>query len=622
MLQELANAATVLSVFPSSLREVITAGEQLQRTTAIMTFFETLSGCRLINQYGPTESHVVSCHELDHNRQSWDALPPIGRPIYNTRLYILDAQMNPVPVGVPGELYIAGTCLAKGYFNEPELTLARFIEVSPEIDAEGRLYRTGDLCCFRADGMIDYLGRIDQQVKVRGFRVELSEIETVIRRHAKVTEVVVDAIGSGRQSKKLVSYIVRETDNTSENNNEITESLREWLLNELPVYMVPSAFIFVDSFAKNPSGKLDRRALPEVGFFKSNREFVAPSTETERRLVVMWSEILDLERISVRDSFFDVGGDSLAAAVLFIGIKTGFGKELPVSTLYQQSTIETLAAAIDTYSSITTAPALVAMQPEGTKNPVFLVHGGWGSILHLRNLVELMGKDQPCYGLEAPDAETNPIYSSVEERAAAYLLEILAFQPQGPYQLGGYCMGGVIALEMARQLRVQGQQVDLLLLIDCFAPGHVIDMDIVDNGGVINTMKQFTLRVRMHTTIQKMIKNTITQKVRSVIQTFTKQGNNGAESPDALVNTQGRYAFFNSYKNAIASYKADSFRGNVHIFRSQLDKKSRNLGWDNIFNGEEKIYSIPGDHTESLYPPNVEQWALQLSELLSQPTDD
>lgn len=617
MLQELANAATVLSVFPSSLREVITAGEQLQVTSSITAFFEKLQDCRLVNQYGPTESHVVSFYELDHNREDWEALPPIGRPINNTRLYILDAQMNPVPAGVPGELFIAGTCLANGYFNEPKLTSERFLDVIPKIDPESKLYRTGDLCRFRHDGVIDYLGRIDQQVKVRGFRVELSEIEAVIRRHPIVTEVVVDARGSGRQSKKLISYIIRDTENTSQNNDDIAESLREWLRNELPDYMVPSAFIFVESFAKTPSGKLDRRALPDPEFAKHNREFVQPSTETEKRLVVMWSEILDLETISIRESFFDAGGDSLAAAVLFIGIKMSFSKELPVSTLYKKRTIEVLAAAIDTHSSDTKASALVAMQSEGTRNPVFLVHGGWGSILHLRNLVELMGKNQPCYGFEAPDAETSPLYQTVEERAAAYLVELLEFQPQGPYQLGGYCMGGVIALEMARQLRAQGRQVNLLLLIDCFAPGYELHTDSPRNGRILNSLKQLMLNVRNNIIIQKTLKNSATQNVWRVMKKLVKYNVRDTEESAAAVDIQGRYAFFNSNKDAIASYKADSFRGNVHIFRSQLDQTSRNLGWGNVFYGEEKIYSIPGDHTESLYPPNVDQWALQLSELLS-----
>lgn len=620
MLQELANAATVLSVFPTSLREVITAGEQLQITTSIITFFETLQDCRLINQYGPTESHVVSFHELDRNRQSWDALPPIGRPIHNTRLYILDAQLNPVPAGVPGELYIAGSCLAKGYFNDPILTSERFIDVSTEIDPEGKIYRTGDLCCFRHDGAIDYLSRIDQQVKVRGFRVELSEIETVIRRHPKVSEVVVDARGSGRQSKKLISYIIQDNEDAGQNSDDIVESIRESLLNELPDYMVPSAFVFVESFAKTPSGKLDRRALPEPEFVKSNQEFVQPSTETEKRLAVIWCEILDLETISIQESFFDAGGDSLAAAVMFIGIKTSFGKELPVSTLYKKRTIEALAAAIESNSSNEKATALVAMQSEGNRNPVFLVHGGWGSILHLRNLVELMGKDQPCYGLEAPDAETSPMYETVEERAAAYLVEILELKPQGPYQLGGYCMGGILALEMARQLREQGQQVDLLLLIDCFAPGYVLHTGDAENGKVLKSMEQFMLRVRNNSITQKVIKSTLVQNIRKVTNKFTKPNERGLEGPDTLVQTQGRYAFFNSYRDAIALYKTELFHGNVHIFHSELDRTSHNLGWGNIFYGKEKVYLIPGDHTESLYPPNVEQWVFQFSELLAKTT--
>ena len=403
VLEEIANAAEVVSIYPTALREVVTAGEQLRITPAVRTFFERLPNCRLVNQYGPTEAHVVSSYELEADVEQWEMLPPIGRSIDNTRLFVLDRHLQPVSPGVAGELYIAGQCLAEGYVNDPQLTSERFIVASADLEKTCRLYRTGDICSLRQDGNIDYLGRADRQIKIRGFRIELGEVENVIRRQPGVKDVVVDARRRGKSARRLAAYLVVDSAAGSPGCDAIVASVRNAVIRKLPEYMVPHAFVPVTSFPKTPVGKLDWSALPEPDGGGDGR--AEPSTATQLALSRLWCDILDVERPNVRDSFFDLGGDSLSAAVLFMRIRSTFGKELPLSTLYEHKTIEELGAAIDAVASGARANALVPMRSGGAKPPLYLVHGAWGSVMHLRYLVERLGDDQPCYGLSAPDVE-------------------------------------------------------------------------------------------------------------------------------------------------------------------------------------------------------------------------
>jgi amino acid adenylation domain-containing protein len=306
-LQQLAEVAQMESVIPTSLREVITAGEQLRITTAIAHLFSQLPQCSLYNHYGPSETHVVTAFTLTGSSQDWPALPPIGQPIANSQIYLLDSDLQPVPVGVAGELYVSGVSLAKGYLNSPELTAQRFV-ASPFNKCD-RLYKTGDLARYLADGNIEYLGRIDQQVKIRGYRIEPGEIETVLEQHSLVRQAVVVPRNDIPGEQRLVAYIVADAMIPATSVNE----LREFLRSQLPEYMVPSAIVLLDKLPLTPSGKVDRQALPVPIYGNNQENFVAPQTPTEIALANIWSEILGLTQVGIYDHFLDLGGQSLLA---------------------------------------------------------------------------------------------------------------------------------------------------------------------------------------------------------------------------------------------------------------------------------------------------------------------
>ncbi|MFN8517204.1 MAG: amino acid adenylation domain-containing protein [Chloroflexia bacterium] len=343
-LQHLAQAAAEPGTTPPSrLREVITAGEQLQVTPAVADFFARLPGSTLHNQYGPTETHVATAFTLDGSPDGWMALPPIGRPIANTAARILDRRMRPVPLGVPGELYLGGAALARGYLHRPDLTAERFLADPFSQEPGARMYKTGDLARFLPDGNIEFLGRIDQQVKIRGYRVELGEIEARLAQHTMVRDsaVVAHAIGSVG-GKRLVAYAtVREGDAPS------VADLRAWVAAQLPEYMVPAAVVILAAFPLTPSGKVDRRALPEPGEAAfAQRESVAPRTPLETVIAGVWADVLGLEQIGVHDNFFELGGHSLLATQVVSHLRALFEIELPLRDIFRAPTVAELAGVL------------------------------------------------------------------------------------------------------------------------------------------------------------------------------------------------------------------------------------------------------------------------------------
>jgi len=347
-LQRLAEVADEETVVPASLREVITAGEQLQITLPIVNWFSKLEDCPLHNQYGPSESHVVTAFTLTSSPMDWSTLPPIGRPIANSQTYLLDQRLNLVPIGIPGELYISGRCLARGYLNRPDLTAERFIPHPFSDEPGARMYRTGDLVRHLPDGNIEFLGRIDHQVKIRGFRIELGEIETVLAEHPAVRETVVLAredVPAGPSippgtGKRLVAYVALNGDVPP-----FTSELRSFLKEKLPEYMVPSAFVVLDRLPLNPSGKVDRIALPTPDQSRPELQvsFVAPQTLAQQTIATIWAQLLKVDQIGIHDNFFDLGGHSLLATQVVSRMRTAFQVEFPLRALFEKPNIEELA---------------------------------------------------------------------------------------------------------------------------------------------------------------------------------------------------------------------------------------------------------------------------------------
>ena len=355
-LQHLAQVAETEGVALASLREVITAGEQLRITPSISNWFSQLQNCTLHNHYGPSESHVVTAFTLTGSPKEWSLLPPIGRSISNAQIYLLDEQLQPVAVGVAGELYIGGISLARGYLNRPDLTEERFI--SNPFSPSGRLYKTGDLARYLPDGNIEYLGRMDQQVKIRGFRIEPGEIEAVLEQHPQVREAVVIDREDVPGDKRLVAYVV-----ASGKNDSHSRELRQFLQAQLPEYMVPTAVVLLDTLPLTPTGKVDRRALPAPSRRPDMEKLTAPRTSTEAVLAGIWADILRLEQVGIHDHFLELGGHSLLATQVVSRIRDIFQVELPMRCLFESPTVSTLAKHLETAQQEARSQQTPSIQP-------------------------------------------------------------------------------------------------------------------------------------------------------------------------------------------------------------------------------------------------------------------
>jgi amino acid adenylation domain-containing protein len=340
VLQKLAEEFTNHPEKFSAMREFVAGGEQLQITPAMVKFFRQLKDCRLYNHYGPSETHVMASFPLPEQVDNWPALPPLGRPISNTELYLLDNYLQPVPIGVPGELYISGTCVVHGYLKRPALTAERFLPNPFSNKPGSRMYKTGDLVRYRPDGNVEFLGRNDFQVKIRGMRVELGEIEVELKRHPGVRDVAV-VMHKDAQESRLIAYVVFHAGQTVS-----SKELRDFLHERLPDHMVPAVFVSLEAFPLTPSGKIDRRALPEPGRPESTRGYVAPRTELEEVLAIIFSEVLQVERIGIFDDFFELGGHSLLATQISSRIREALHVELPVRRIFESPAIDGLARAM------------------------------------------------------------------------------------------------------------------------------------------------------------------------------------------------------------------------------------------------------------------------------------
>ncbi|MGA9768828.1 MAG: amino acid adenylation domain-containing protein, partial [Blastocatellia bacterium] len=363
-LQQLAEVAEGQGVNLESLREIITAGEQLQISKPVASFFERLKNCALLNHYGPSESHVVTAYRLSGSPSTWSALPPVGRPIANTQIYLLDAELQPVPIGIAGELYIGGDALARGYINRPEMTAERFAPDQFSRLRGARLYKTGDLARYLSDGNIEFLGRNDQQVKIRGYRVELGEIEAVLSHCPGVRNAVVFMRDDEGGQKRLVAYLIVNPEHPP-----TISDLKSYLKKNLPDYMAPSSFVMMEEFPLTPSGKVNRRALPapDQAAAVSDEKFIAPRTPVEELVAGIWLDVLGLEQIGINDSFFELGGHSLLATQVISRVRSTFQIEMPLRALFETPTVaglaETISTAISAGESLQ-APPVVAISRE------------------------------------------------------------------------------------------------------------------------------------------------------------------------------------------------------------------------------------------------------------------
>lgn len=451
---------------PLSVRTVNLAGEPLPRALV-----EKIRARRTVervwNLYGPTETTIYSTAGIVDPDASGP--PSIGRAVADTTVHIVDERFHEVPDDVPGELYIGGAGVARGYLGRPDLTAERFLP-DPFGTAGRRIYRTGDIVRRRSSGELEYLGRRDHQVKVRGFRIELPEIEHALLAHPAVGEAVVVAREDTPGDKRLVAYLAFEKGVVPR-----AGELREHLTRSLPHYMVPSLFIPLRELPRTLNGKVDRKALPAPGEVRGEMSspFVAPRDAVELKLVGLWEETLHVKPIGVRDDFFELGGNSIQAARLFSRVEKVFRRDLHPTTLFRATTVEDLARILAERPKASRWKSLVPIQPEGSRPPLFGIHGGAGTILFFQGLGRYLGSDQPIYGLQARGLYGEaPPHRHIEDMAAYYVREVRDLQPRGPYYLIGFCSGGLVAYEMARLLRSEGEEVALLGGINAIGPAN------------------------------------------------------------------------------------------------------------------------------------------------------
>jgi amino acid adenylation domain-containing protein len=420
-----------------------------------------LPQAKIMSLGGATEASIWSIlYPVEHIDPSWKSVP-YGKPMLNQTFHVLNAAKAPCPVWVPGQLHIGGIGLAKGYWQDERKTNASF-GLNPL--TRERQYRTGDLGRYLPDGNIEFLGREDFQVKVQGYRIELGEIEARLQACPGVENCVVAVREDDPGEKRLVGYVILQPGKTLD-----SAAMREHLRSKLPEYMVPSAIVSLNEFPLTINGKVNRKALPAPT--RVSPEAVsdsdAPRDSLELQLTQLWEKILNVRPIGLRHNFFDLGGNSLGAVRLFSEMRKLFGRAFPLSVLFQAPTIEKLADLIRKDGWAPHWTSLVPIQPGGSKPPFFCVHGGGGNVLIYRDLARYLGTDYPFYGLQARGLDgTSEYLTTTEAMAECYLREILELQPEGPYYLGGFCMGGQVAVEIAQRLVRAGQKVNLLFVID------------------------------------------------------------------------------------------------------------------------------------------------------------
>ncbi len=447
-----------------ALRQMLSGGDVLS-ASHLDRAAGLLKGRRVINVYGPTETTVMSCcYVVGAERPAGSV--PIGGPISNAQVYVVNGS-QPAGVGEPGEIYIGGVGLARGYHNRPDLTAERFV---PDPFAErpgGRLYRTGDAGRHLAESVVQFIGRLDKQVKISGFRIEPGEVEAALEGHPCVATAVVVVDEETPGDKRLIAYVVTQGDAPP-----VLDELRVYLKEHVPEYMTPSAFVMLDALPLTPHGKVNRAALPAPRAVagRSGGEYVAPSNPVQRQLVAIWEELFKTSPIGVRDNFFELGGHSLLLMMLVARVEERLGERVAMADVFSGPTIEHLSELIGRHGRHALSSVIVPMQTNGARPPLFGLHPGSEEVWCYTELVRRLGQDQPFYGIQARRLEAGLVApTEIEAMASDYVEALREFHPGGPYLLCGWSMGGVIAFEVARQLRARGEHVALLALIDSHA---------------------------------------------------------------------------------------------------------------------------------------------------------
>ena len=576
--------------FLPQIRLIILGGEEVKPKDVELYLQHFSADCILVNGLGPTES-TVTLQYFIHRQTKVGHRVPVGYPIEETEIILLDN--NGEVTDFYGEIAILSSYIALGYWRKPQLTEQVF-----GADPSGgnrRLYRTGDIGRLRPDGSLEFLGRKDFQVKLRGYRIELGEIEAALTQHSQVKEAAVIPREDSHGDKRLVAYVVPDE------SQPVISELRSFVKTKLPDYMIPAVFVVLDSLPLTPNRKVNRRALPAPDLSTQDVEGISPRTTTELQLAQIWSEVLNIPSVGVRDNFFDLGGHSLLGVRLIARIEQQLGTHLALATLFTEPTIEHQASLLSATTNTQISSPLVPIRQTGSLPPFFCVHPRGGSVLCLAALARQLGVEQPFYGLQSVGlkVEEEPL-TRFEDMASSYIKAIQAVQPQGPYQLGGYCLGGKIAFEMAQQLSSLGHEIGLLALIDSSAPINANKskpneaMMVTSFVGHLSRLFDKELPVSAH----ELGQLGLDEKVNYIF----KQATRLQLLPPEIRLEQMRQLFAVYQANSLASYSYTPlpYSGCITLFcaeeKSEELAKEEIQGWSSLAAGGINIHKISGDH--------------------------
>jgi amino acid adenylation domain-containing protein len=564
------------------------------------------------NGYGPTEA-TVACVDYECPPEPLSAPPPIGRAIANMRAFVIDRQADLVPTGVAGELCVAGVGLARGYLGEPGLTAERFVPC-PFGEPGERMYRTGDVVRWRVDGQLEFLGRVDRQVKIRGLRIELGEIEHALTGFSAVQQAAV-VVTTAAGGPRLDAYLVAEQGSTL-----VDSDLRSYLASRLPVHMIPAAFTVLDELPLTSSGKLDRKALPEPAS-PDEAQLVPPSTPTQQALAEIWSDMLGVpqERIGLHENFFILGGSSLDLARFGVEVRTRFGVELEAQALYRGPTIECAAALLDGQQAaprparrdrrtpaVLAHTSLLPLRSTGPRPPLFLVHAVGGSAVPYAPLAGLLDPHQPVYGFEAPGLHDGEPMDQLGDLAATYLGLLREVQPHGPYRLGGWSAGGAIALEMAVRLRGAGDDVALLLLLDTVVPPN--SADLPDEAAMLASFVKDIAALR-RTSAPPIDLAALRLPAEDRVETVITLLEDAGLVPDSIRDeVRRRFAIFAATTRAFMRYRPAPFDGAITLLEAGESAPGKAAQWQ-AFAARLDHRVVPGDHYTMLQPPYLDDLA-------------
>ena len=614
---------SALAVLPwenlPSLQTIIVAGEACSPELVK----KWSQGRNFFNGYGPTEGSV--CATIA-KYTSFEEKITIGRPIPNVQVYILDSHLQPVSIGVPGELHIGGAGLARGYLDRPDLTAEKFIEVNLLGKIE-RIYKTGDLAKWQNDGNIEFLGRIDHQIKLRGFRIELGEIEAVLLKHPAIKEVIVN-LHKTENNQQLVAYV------TGEPIDDLSQKLKQHIKTHLPDYMIPSQIIRLDEFPLTPNGKIDRQALPHPNH-ESQSLYEAPRNNIEQQLTEIWSLIVECEKISIHDNFFDLGGHSILAIKLLNEIQKNFNQELSLTSLFQNPTIAQLAQQLSQFEVQPSISELLVLQPSGQKISIFCVAGSNGHAFYFRDFAMNFADEHPVYGLETPGRDgSHSLPISVEDHASSLIKTLQQKQPKGPYILIGYSSGCSVALEMAFQLEQQGEIISLLGIFDA---GLVANPDYITKRSDLDWIWNMIERIEAVKGISlglnyEQLAAQSDDQNRWYLAAEALYHHNVLPEHSTLSLLRTNLEVMKRVTLNYAAYQPNFvISAPIVLFRAQDVKEivvqehqamshyqQSDWGWQPYSNKPVQVVSVPGNHGQMLYEPNVKILADQLKKSIQE----